>query len=56
MKENIDSYAADKIKAAITKFSADLTTWMIKTHYDMEKKKDTIISGLEQSGILEYIS
>ena len=54
-KGNIDSYmyAAEKIKAAVTNFSAELTN---STHFDMEKKKDTIISGLEQSGILEYIS
>ena len=30
------------------------TKWRIKTHSDIEKRKDTIISGLKQTGILEY--
>ena len=30
------------------------TMWRIKTHSEIEKRKDTIISGLKQTGILEY--
>ena len=30
------------------------TKWRIKTHSEIEKRKDTIISGLKQTGILEY--
>ena len=29
--------------------------WIISTHSEMEKKKDIIISGFEQAGILDYI-
>ena len=29
--------------------------WMIKAHSEMEKKKEMIISGFEQSGMSEYV-
>ena len=43
MKAKISSYAAEKSnKAAITNFSADLTNWMIKSHFEMEEKHNNI--------------
>ena len=50
MKEALDK--GEVVKVGLQTIKELHVSWLIKTHTKMEKKKQDIVSGLEQSGIL----